>query len=780
MRLFIVAFTCAAWWLQRQAALPDTRVIAATAFVALGALVLTGTRLQPAQRFVAITIAGLACGFAWSAGFATVRMNDRLAAALEGTDIVVTGVVASLPQRFERGVRFDFDVEAAEPPQDSRADLPARVALAWYVGQAAADDPWATPVHAGERWRLTVRLKRPHGSANPHGFDYEAWLLERDIGATGYVRPRGPRERLAAWSAHPAYLVQRLRERVREKFLAALPGHRYVGVLVALAVGDQRAIDSADWLLYMRTGVGHLMSISGLHVTMVAGLFAGLVHGLWRRSARLPILLPARKAAALAAVVAAFGYCLLAGYAVPAQRTFYMLAVVAVALWADRMQSASRVLSLALLVVLLLDPWAVIAPGFWLSFAAVALMFYVGARSLRTHWLRTWVRVQGAITLGLAPLLLVLFQQVSLVSPLANAIAIPVISFVVTPLALVAAVTPGPWVAEVAHALLVHLMTILAWLDRLPLAVWEQHAPAAWTLAPAVIGVMWMLAPRGIPARYLGVVLLLPMYAIAPPRPAVGSAWLDMLDVGQGLAVVVRTANHALLYDAGPAYGPDADAGSRVVVPYLRGEGIRALDALIVTHADNDHIGGAMSVVRAAPVSALWSSLDADHPLRSRAPARIPCRTGAAWTWDGVRFEMLHPDMAVYARRTRANARSCVLRIVTAHGAALLTGDIETAEERALLARGGPLGAQVMLAPHHGSITSSSESFIRSVAPRHVLVAAGYRNRFGHPHPDVLARYAAADATVWRTDRDGAVRIRLDDGSVRGEAYRRSAARYWR
>jgi competence protein ComEC len=325
-----------------------------------------------------------------------------------------------------------------------------------------------------------------------------------------------------------------MREHVRDRFLAELPGYRYAGVLVALAVGDQRAIDSADWLLYMRTGVGHLMSISGLHVTMVAGLFAGFVHWLWRRSARLPILLPARKAAAVAAVVAASGYCLLAGYAVPAQRTFYMLSVVALALWADRMQSASRVLCLALLAVLLLDPWAVIAPGFWLSFAAVALMLYVGVPTLHVHWLAAWARVQGAITLGLAPLLLVLFQQVSLVSPLANAIAIPVVSFVVTPLALAAAITPGPWLAQLAHALLEYLMQLLAWLDRLPLAVWEQHAPATWTLVPALIGVVWMLAPRGIPARYLGVVLLLPMYTVMPSRPAVGAAWLDMLDVGLG------------------------------------------------------------------------------------------------------------------------------------------------------------------------------------------------------------------------------------------------------
>lgn len=813
MRAFVLAWAVAVWGLQQQAVLPSGAVVGAVGLLGtglLGALVWSRRRIL---RTALIVGAGLACGFAWAAGFAVARMSDRLAPALEGVDVVVTGVVASLPQPFERGVRFDFEPASAQLPSGTPVALPSRLALAWYAEPpdaraartsapvpASAHTPVRavadtrvpatqnSPVHAGERWRLTVRLKRPHGSANAHTFDYEAWLLERGIGATGYVRPRGERARLTARCARPSCWIERAREHVRAGLGADLAGRRHAGVVVALAVGDQRAIDAADWLLYMRTGVGHLMSISGLHVTMVSGLFAALAYWLWRRSEHLTLRLPARKAAALAAVLAAFGYCLIAGYAVPAQRTFYMLAVVAAALWTDRMQSASRVLCLALFVVLLIDPWAVISPGFWLSFAAVALMFYVGLPVGRMHWLYAWARVQGAITLGLAPLMLMLFQQVSLVSPLANAVAIPLVSFVVAPLALLAAVTPGPWLAALAHALLVGLTQWLAWLDRLPLAVWQQHAPVTWTLLPALLGVLWVLAPRGVPARHLGVLLLLPMYAVSPSvRPAPGAAWLDVLDVGQGLAVVVRTAGHALLYDAGPRYGTEADAGNRVVLPWLRGEGVRALDALMITHADEDHVGGAASVLHALPVGLLWSSLDAAHPLLAQASARAPCRAGVTWTWDGVRFEVLHPDMASYEQRLRTNARSCVLRVSAGGRTALLTGDIEAAQERALLSRAAPLRAQVLLAPHHGSTTSSTEAFVRAVAPREVLVAAGYRNRFGHPRAPVLDRYAAVGATVWRTDRDGALRVRLgedaggtgDDG-VHIEAYRRTAARYWR
>ncbi len=779
MRLFVLAFGCAAWALQRQATLPAWWLVALLALIAIAALALLA-RAAPlrsrALRRLVIVAAGAAFGFAWAAGLATMRMNEWLPPELEGRDLIVTGVVASLPQTFERGVRFHFDVEGA--PADA-AHFPARLALAWYT-DASAGTATELAVHAGERWRFTVRLKRPHGSANPHGFDYEAWLLERDIGATGYIRPRGERVRLNGLVMQPHYLAERARERIRAKFERALPDHRYAGVLVALAVGDQRAIESTDWQLYVRTGVGHLMSISGLHVTMVAGLFAWFVHLLWRRSTRLMIALPARKAAALGGAVAALAYCLLAGFAVPAQRTLYMLSVVALAIWLDRMQSSSRVLCLALFVVVLLDPWAVIAPGFWLSFGAVALMLYVGVLRSEMHWLTRWARVQWAISLGLAPLLLVLFQQVSLVAPLANAVAIPIVSLVVTPLALLAAVAPGPWLAEAAHAILTLLMRVLELFDRLPAAVWEQHAPPTWTLLPALLGVVWMLAPRGVPSRFLGVVLLLPMYAISPSRPAAGAVWLDLLDVGQGLALVVRTRGHSLLYDAGPSWSAEADAGNRVVVPYLRAQGIRMLDALIVTHQDNDHAGGAASVLHAAEVPLLWSSLDATHPLLQSVSARVPCRAGVAWEWDGVHFEMLHPDMSAYARRTRANSRSCVLRITSAYGVALLTGDIEAVDENALLANGSILAADVLLAPHHGSKTSSTVAFLDAVRAQHVLVAAGYRNRFGHPHPQVLERYEASGARVWRTDLDGAISLRLDSDEMVVRGYRFQAPRYWR
>ncbi len=548
MRLAIVAFALGVWLLQWQEALPGIAVLVTTGLAAIAAVIAARRLPREPLRIGLVTFAFAALGLVYAAIFAHVRMADSLDARWEGQDIVLTGIVASLPQPFDRGVRFEFDVEAADPAE---ASVPGRVLLSWYNGLSREEYQEVMPVRAGERWRLSVRLKRPHGNANPHGFDYEASLLERGIRATGSVRPRGIAERLDTMVPRPAYAIERLREAARERFWDALPVHRYAGVLIALAIGDQRAIEPGDWEIFTRTGVNHLMSISGLHVTMVAGLVAALALFGWRRSERLALRLPAQKAAALAGFAAAFAYCLIAGFAVPAQRTLYMIGVVALAMYSDRVSTPSRVLALALAVVLLLDPWAVLSPGFWLSFGAVAVIFVVATgRPQRPHWLSQWGALQWAVTVALAPALLAMFQQVSLSSPLANAVAIPLVSLVVTPLALAGAVLPLPiaeWPLGLAHWLLEMLMHLLRWLAALDASVWRQHAPASWTLPLALGGVAWLLLPRGFPARSLGLLLLSPMLAVTPSAPEAGALWLTVYDVGQGLAVLVRTRSHALL-----------------------------------------------------------------------------------------------------------------------------------------------------------------------------------------------------------------------------------------
>ncbi len=786
MRLAVVAFALGVWLLERQARLPGAAALAALAALAC-ALPAAAAGLRPPARAPWVRRAAFACafavlGFLWAALWGHWRMADRLDPAWEARDIEVTGVVAGLPQPFDGGVRFDFDIESVAPRE---ARVPQRVSLAWYGGLSREEYQEVVPLRSGERWRLPVRLKLPHGQSNPHGFDYEAWLLERGIRATGAVRTglrAGARERLDPMVLRPGYAVERVREAVRERFWDVLSEHRYAGILIALAIGDQKAIEAGEWDVFNRTGVNHLMSISGLHVTMVSGLAAALVLFAWRRSPALALRYPAQKAAALAGVAAALGYCMISGFAVPAQRTLYMVATVALALVLDRLSSPSRVLALALMVVLLLDPWAVLSPGFWLSFGAVALIFYVGSgRVARPHWLAQWGAMQWAVTVGLAPLLLALFQQVSLASPLANAVAIPVVSAVVAPLALAGAVPPLDFALEFGHWLLEWLMLLLRWLASLEGAVWQQHAPRGWTLLLAFAGIAWMLLPRGFPSRWMGAALLLPMATVTPEGLPPGAVALTVFDVGQGLAVLVRTRSHALLYDAGPAWSPDSDSGSRVIVPALRGQGLSALDALVVSHDDTDHSGGALSVMRALPVAQLRSSLPVSSGIAQAAPYRIPCADGGAWDWDGVRFEFLHPAMNRYADPgVSANNLSCVLKVSGHHGSALLAGDLEWRGEADLLSRHAEdLRARVLVVPHHGSKSSSTGAFVRAVAPELAVFSVGYRNRFGHPRPEVVARYQEEGSRAVRTDASGAVHALIDGAGVSMLGQRDAAPRYW-
>jgi competence protein ComEC len=451
-----------------------------------------------------------------------------------------------------------------------------------------------------------------------------------------------------------------------------------------------------------------------------------------------------------------------------------MLTVVAIALWGARIASSARTLAIALAVVVALDPWAPLAPGLWLSFGAVALIFYVA--SSESH-LKQWGRVQWAITIGLAPAALLLFGQLSVAGPLANAIAIPLVSVVVTPLALLAVVFPFEFLLNTAAWLVEWLLVFLEWCAALPGASWQQHVPPLWAALLAMAGAAWMLAPRGVPWRGGGLALMAPAFALAPPAPGPGEAWVTALDVGQGLAVLVRTANRSLLYDAGPTYGPEADSGGRIVVPLLRSAGIRSLDLLVLSHEDIDHLGGALTVLETLPVHALASSLARAHPLNSLVAMPTRCTAGVRWEWDGVRFEFLHPGRGWES--ARRNNQSCVLRVEAGGAAMLLTGDIERPVEETLRRAKPFLRSDVLIVPHHGSKTSSSAQFIAAVAPRWAVVPAGYRNRFGHPAREVLERYREAGVRVLRTDLDGAVSIVLK-AEPEIAAQRERSPRYWR
>ena len=539
---------------------------------------------------------------------------------------------------------------------------------------------------AGERWQFTVRLKRPHGTQNPHGFDFEAWALAENIRATGSIKAKVDNKKLQDFVRRPAYLVEHVRELIQQRISLALTGKPYNGVIQALVMGDDSQISVNDWQLFLRTGTSHLMSISGLHITMLSGLIFALTGFVWRRIPALVTRLPARKAATLAGMLAAVVYALIAGFAVPTQRTLYMLMVFALALWASRQLVIAQVLALAMFVVVLLDPWAVISAGFWLSFGAVAMLsFALGARIAHTHWFKASLQTQWAVTIGMVPLLLIMFNQVSMASPFANAIAIPLISFVVTPLALLGSFLSIEFALKLSYYALDVCMLLLNWFNQLPDIVWQQHAAPVWTLFPALIDVLWLLLPRGVPMRWLGYMGLLPMLLITPQRPDAGDMKVTVLDVAQGLSVSVQTATHTLLYDAGAKYSEQADAGSRVVLPFLRGEGVSKLDGFVVSHNDTDHSGGMPAILAQMPVSWLASSLPDSVAFNSNVE-RMKCFAGQRWGWDGVVFEILHPQFESYKdAAVTDNNRSCVLKITSTSGSLLLTGDIEQQAELALL-----------------------------------------------------------------------------------------------
>ncbi|HYD34186.1 MAG TPA: DNA internalization-related competence protein ComEC/Rec2, partial [Methylophilaceae bacterium] len=433
-----------------------------------------------------------------------------------------------------------------------------------------------------------------------------------------------------------------------------------------------------------------------------------------------------------------------------------------------------------LLAVVILDPWAVLSAGFWLSFGAVAIIAYaLGGRIKRPYWLKEAIQVQWAISLGLVPLLLIMFNQISLISPLANALAIPLVSLVVVPLTLAGSLLQLEWLLNLAHASITACMLFLEVLVIWPVTTWQQQAPPPWAMFLAVGGVLWMLLPRGFPMRWLGLVTFMPLLLVRTASVPEGAMKVAVLDVGQGLAVVVRTAGHALLYDTGPRYSAQSDSGGRIVVPFLRGEGVKSLDGMVVSHDDNDHAGGMSSVLAQVPVRWVQSSLPQERMLGLPDTIHQPCIAGRSWTWDRVQFDMLHPTESRDGNRDKDNDLSCVLRVSSQYGSLLLPGDVERSAEHALLRTPMP-SSDVLVVPHHGSKTSSTEPFVRKVKPRVAIFAVGYRNRFGHPKEDVVDRYRLIGSDIYRTDQDGALLI--DFGQQSGIVVRRwraEARRYW-
>jgi competence protein ComEC len=793
----------------QQAALWDGATYLALVLLSFGvfsvaALVNSRLGLRAALALAALALLAFGLTGLRSLHFLEASLNP----ALEGRDVVVTGVVCEMPQRNDSGVRFRLNLESAIF-EDAPVVLPPRLDVSWYGTSYASHGDTANELvaaaagapgdlQAGERWRMTVRLKAPHGARNPLGFDYELWLWEQGVQATGYVRTSTRDQvpsRLGQTGMHP---IAWARQQVREQILRRISPKPVAGLIAALVVGDQNAIDQGDWDVFRATGVAHLVSISGLHITMFAWAASLLVGRLWRYSTRLCMRMPAPTAGLIGGVILAVMYALFSGWGIPAQRTCLMLLCVAVLRLCGLRWPWPVVWMLACAVVVACDPWALTQAGFWLSFVAVGVLFCTDAPhknedaltrepggTLLSHrfkglkaktWtaLRSGLREQSVITLALAPLTLLFFGQVSVVGLVANAFAIPWVTLVVMPLSMLGTVLPVAW--DLAAVSVVVLMAWLQWLASFSWATVALPVAPAWAGAAGMVGALLLVGRLPWHLRGLGVPMLLPVLFWTPTLPEAGHFELLAADIGQGNAVLVRTAQHALLYDAGPRYSLESDAGHRVLVPLLQATQTH-LDSVVLSHRDADHVGGAEAVLVMQPHATLLSSIEDDHRLQALRHAQR-CEAGQHWQWDGVQFDVLHPQAADYSSPAKSNAMSCVLRISNGKHTALLVGDIESPQEARLVASGAAIKADVLLVPHHGSKTSSSDAFLDAVAPSFALVQAGYRNRFGHPVQAVMQRYIDRSILVRDSPHCGAMTWNSQrPGSL--DCLRDTSSRYW-
>lgn len=697
----------------------------------------------------------------WTAGYAALKLNDTLSPELTGEDITVSGRIIGLPQQQDQRLRFLLQTG------DSDIGLPKTIRLNWYY------PPAELPV-AGEYWQLTVRLKPPYGMVNPGSFDYEGWLFQQGIGATGYVRDHRQNKRLApADNASISFWRQHLLNSLQNT--AADTPQR--ALIEGLTLGFRDNMTPQQWQVLRNTGTSHLLAISGLHIGLAAAIGFFLGRWLWSVFSPLCLRLPAQQFAAITAMLFALIYALLAGMSIPSQRALLMVMVAMTAILMRRRLLSYQLLAVALLVVLIWDPFAVLSAGLWLSFAAVAVIIYVSQnRQPVNKW--HWASIHIWIAIGLTPLLLIFFNSTALISPLANLFAVPLVSLLVVPVLLLAmllmAIYPS-WslpLWQLADWLLAGLWWALAWLAELPVALWQSADLPISIVVMSLLAFIWLMAPRGWPARWLALFLLLPLLFYQPVRPDKGSVWLSVLDVGQGLAAVIETENKTLVFDTGPQFG-EFNTGDAVVLPFLQHRGIKQLDMLVISHGDNDHIGGAAAILKTLPVTAVRSSVPAELPDAKA------CKAGQRWQWDMVHFAFLHPaDRATGS----ANERSCVLKISSQFGSVLLTGDIEKRAEANLISHDKKsLPADILLVAHHGSRSSSSAAFIDAVSPQIAVVASGFNNRYQFPAAEVVQRFQDRQIPLLNTADNGALLFKLQSAApITALRWRQQSRRLWR
>jgi competence protein ComEC len=717
----------------------------------------------------------IACffGFSWSLILAHHRMRHYLPAVLEGKTFIATGTIASIPEYQPHQLRFYFLIKEIVSPVS--INYPLRVRLSGYRYSHGNKRP---RIQKGERWQFALRLKRPRGFWNPGSFDYQAELFQQNIQATGYIVDRfSPR---LIQSADFYYFIDHFRATLTDNIKKSLKGYPLAGLITALTTGIRYEITDAQWQVMRGTGTNHLFAISGLHLAFIAAIIYFITRFFYARIPYAVLVIPASQVAAVLTGLFAIFYAALAGFALPIQRALLMLLVFLWATLGRRNMASGYAFHCALLIILLYSPFSVLSASFWLSFMAVAFILYSGLGRLRPAkaW-RTWGRTQYSVGLGLMPISLLFFHQISWASFVANSVAIPVVGFIILPMALVGSLMTviipvgGSALLVLTERLLELLWRLLSTIATLEWTHYSSFIGTPWILLASVVGLLLLLAPAGFPGRYISVFYLLPLFLWKPNGPKNGEIWFSLLDVGQGLATVVQTQHHTLVYDTGP--NRSFDAGRVVLLPFLQKLGVQKLDMLMVSHSDNDHIGGAFSLLQHMPVAHIMSS---DPKKFLPRPAAF-CHEKTSWEWDSVKFEIVYPAANdVYL----GNNSSCVLKISNQKHSILLTGDIEKTAENYLVNHADvPLASTVLVVPHHGSKTSSSIEFLNKVQPAIALFPTGYRNQFKFPHTIVVKRYERLQSMIYDTAVDGSITLKSnpDSNVIQIQTYCQTAHRFW-
>lgn len=747
--------------LQNFSTLPDLYWVGIILFIALFCKLLFKTNY----------ITAFLCGFAWVIFYANFQVNWKIPNELEGKTIQVSGYIASLPAYDEHHkVTFLFYIKKIIT-SNQKINVNHLVKLSWMK--------YENDLMVGDEWLLTVRLKRIHSTMNPGGFDYEAWAFQENIHGTGYVISKTENIKISSHWYH--YSLNRIRQYFQHKIELNLKKTNTSAWIEALIIGERQNISQESWDILRNTGTNHLMAIAGLHIGFMAGFTHFLFSFFWKKNANLSLLFPAQQAGAISALIVALIYSALAGFSIPTQRACIMLSVYLLMVLLRRKLIPWQGWSIALLIVMLLNPLDVLTESFWLSFGSVALIIYGMSGRLKVNniWWK-WGRIQWVIAIGLIPFSLWLFHQFSWVGFIANSIAIPCVGFIIVPICLLGAMSLvlsdklGGFFLSVADYILSMVWNILSYLSHLSWSSWFQFIPNHYVLICSCIGMILLLAPSGFPGRFLGLIWMLPLILYKPLLPKAEEVVITLLDVGQGLSAIVQTQNHILVYDAGPRLSQSFDMGESVVTPFLYTLNVKKIDKLVISHGDNDHIGGSDALLKNFKVLSIQTSVPEKF---LKFPAQY-CLRNDSWSWDKVEFKFLYP---VKENLDLDNDSSCVLHIQTGKQSILLPGDIEKKAEKYLTENSSDeLASTILIAPHHGSKTSGKETFVRAVHPAYVLYSTGYRNRYHFPNPGVMQEYSDLNAKQFDTVKSGAIKIKLSPLGVEEiSEYRVNHKRYW-